>query len=355
MKKIGIITIIDNDNYGNRLQNYAVQETLKKFNKFEIETIKNDPRLNKEVSKLKYFLKWIKNILVKIKNMINRSLRKEKFIEFNRENIKFSQKRFNVFKKYNDYEYLIVGSDQVWNPFFYRLNDFELLNFATTAKKISFSASFGVSKLPEEYQEKTRKALSDFKKISVREDDGKEIIKKLGIKKQVEVLIDPTMMLTIEEWDKISRKPTQLKSKKYILNYFLGEMSEERKKEINRIAAKNECEVINILDKDSSFYQTGPSEFLFLEKHAFLVCTDSFHASVFAFLYDRPFLIFDREDKHISMNSRLETLIKKFQLKNRKFKGKITDENLNHNYTKAYQILEEERKKANDFLKKILN
>ena len=191
--------------------------------------------------------------------------------------------------------------------------------------------------------------------MSVREEQAKKIIKQINNKDDIEVLIDPTMMLTIEEWDKISRKPTQLKSKKYILNYFLGEMSEERKKEINRIAAKNECEVINILDKDSSFYQTGPSEFLFLEKHAFLVCTDSFHASVFAFLYDRPFLIFDREDKHISMNSRLETLIKKFQLKNRKFKGKITDENLNHNYTKAYQILEEERKKANDFLKKILN
>ena len=29
MKKIGIITINDYNNYGNRLQNYAVQEVLK--------------------------------------------------------------------------------------------------------------------------------------------------------------------------------------------------------------------------------------------------------------------------------------------------------------------------------------
>ena len=83
MKKIGIITIIDNNNYGNRLQNYAVQETLKKFNQYEIETIKNEPRLNKKVSKFKYFLKWIKSILANAKNMTNGSLRKEKFLEFN--------------------------------------------------------------------------------------------------------------------------------------------------------------------------------------------------------------------------------------------------------------------------------
>lgn len=355
MKKIGIITIIDNNNYGNRLQNYAVQETLKKFNQYEIETIKNEPRLNKKVSKFKYFLKWIKSILAKLKNMTNSSLRKEKFLEFNRENIKFSKKRFNVFKKYKDYEYFIVGSDQVWNPFFGRLRDFELLNFDTTAKKISFSASFGISKLPEEYIEETKKCLSDFKSISVREDDGEKIIKNMGIEKQVEVLVDPTMMLTTKEWDKVAKKPIQLKSKRYILNYFLGELSEERKKEINRIATENECEVINILDKSSPFYQTGPSEFLYLEKNAFLICTDSFHSCVFAILYNVPFLVFDREDKYEKMNSRIDTLLNKFKLENRKYRSNITKELLETNYQEAYDILKKEKEKADAFLNETLN
>lgn len=354
MKKIGIITIIDNNNYGNRLQNYAVQETLKKFNQYEIETIKNEPRLNKKVSKFKYFLKWIKSILANAKNMTNGSLRKEKFLEFNKENIKFSRKRFNVFKKYNDYECFIVGSDQVWNPFFSRLRDFELLNFTTTAKKISFSASFGISKLPEEYIEETKKCLSDFKNISVREDDGEKIIKSMGIKKQVEVLVDPTMMLTTKEWDKVAKKPIQLKSKRYILNYFLGELSEERKKEINRIATENECEVINILDKNSPFYQTGPSEFLYLEKNAFLICTDSFHSCVFAILFNVPFIVFDREDKNEKMNSRIDTLLRKLELNNRRYSGKISSNELEIDYTNSYKILEEERKKAINFLEKSL-
>lgn len=77
------------------------------------------------------------------------------------------------------------------------------------------------------------------------------------------------MLLTADEWDKVSRKPKMLKIDKFILNYFLGELSEKRKEEIQRIADENDCEVINILDKNSPFYECGPSEFLYLEKHAF--------------------------------------------------------------------------------------
>ena len=122
------------------------------------------------------------------------------------------------------------------------------------------------------------------------------------------------------------------------------------------MARENNCEIINILDKNSPFYQTGPSEFLYLEKNAFLICTDSFHSSVFAILYNRPFIVFEREQKGLeSMNSRIETLINKFNLKNRKFTGKITEENLQHDYTAAYEILEKERQKSNEFLKKALD
>ena len=70
---------------------------------------------------------------------------------------------------------------------------------------------------------------------------------------------------------------------------------------------------------------------------------------------DRPFIVFDREEKIVSMNSRIETLISKFNLKNRKFEGKITIENLNHDYSEAYKILELEREKANNFLEKALD
>ena len=348
-KEIGIVTIIDNNNYGNRLQNYALSYFCEK--KYEIKTI---TLLNKHYLNDRKFLciRIIKNFIKK-ENTIDLA-RKEAFDKFN-ENIHFSKKTINCFSNLNKYDYLIVGSDQVWNPYIRRLRDVDVLKGTLKHKRISYAASFGVSDIKKDASRKIKKEIKRFKAISVREDIGKKIIENITNRNDIEVLIDPTMLLTAEEWDKVSKKPKMLKTDKYILNYFLGEMSEERKNEIDRIANENGCEVINILDKNSPYYQTGPSEFLYLEKNAFLICTDSFHSSVFAILYNRPFIVFDREDKEQKMNSRIETLINKFNLKNRTYEGKITKENLEHNYTEAYKILEREREKSKKFLEKALS
>lgn len=139
------------------------------------------------------------------------------------------------------------------------------------------------------------------------------------------------------------------------MNYFLGELSEKRRKDIERIAKENNCEIINILDRNSPFYQTGPSEFLYLEKNAFMVCTDSFHSCIFAILYNRPFVVFDREGVNVKMNSRLDTLLKKFKLEDRWYKDEITEDYLKVDYKDAYKILEEERKKSIKFLRQALD
>ena len=194
--------------------------------------------------------------------------------------------------------------------------------------------------------------------MSVREDRGKEIVEELTGRKDAEVLIDPTMLLTREEWDLVAKKPNNLKNnKKYIFNYFLGNLSSQRKEEIYKIAKEYDCFIINFLDPNDPFYMCGPSEFLYLEKNAFLICTDSFHSSVFAILYDRPFVVFKREQFGMeNMGSRLDTLIDKFKLKNRRYNEKnITFENLNHDYSEAYKILSIERKKSDAFLKNALN
>lgn len=347
---VGIVTINDNDNYGNRLQNYAVQNTIKN-KKYTPETIKNDGYSN---TKDLYLLRLLKNINFKGTYSDNPN-RAKNFKEFNKY-IQFSTKKVTPYSKVNNFDYIIVGSDQVWNPMIGRLRDVDLLTFVPSKKRISFSASFAVNDIPNKLKSKVAKELSKFKAISVREDRGKEIVEELTGRKDVEVLVDPTMLLTSEEWDKVSKKPTMLKTDKYILNYFLGELSEERKKEINRVAKENNCEVINILDKNSPFYECGPSEFLYLEKHAFLICTDSFHSSVFAILYNKPFLVFDREQKNlVSMNSRLDTLLSKFKLENKKCNGKITKKDLTCDYKEAYKILEKERIKADKFLRKALD
>ena len=355
MKKIAIITIIDYSNYGNRLQNYALQIILLK-NKFQVETIQNlDGIYNKN------YYRIVKRKLGDIVKKFSSNPINKKYISLINFSKNISKSKNLIDKNHIDknityfYDYFIVGSDQVWNPNFGRLSDVDLLSFVEPSKRISFSASFGISKLPKQYHEKAKKELSKFKAISVREDAGKKIIEDVVGRNDVEVLVDPTMLLTADEWDKVSKKPKMLKNDKFILNYFLGELSEQRKNEINRVAKENDCEVINILDKNSPFYECGPSEFLYLEKHAFLICTDSFHSSVFAILYNRPFIVFNREDNIVSMNSRLETLLSKFKLENRKYSGKITKNDLSCNYQESYKILDKEKEKSIKWLKKALD
>lgn len=362
--KFGIITINDNNNYGNRLQNYAVQEILKEYSP-KVITIKNKVNTNKENQYIIEKMKIVKGIIVNIKKLLKRKWqhnkieeeRSKRFQEFN-EYIQFSKGTitYHNAKKYvKNYDFFMVGSDQVWNPNFQRLSEIDLLTFSPKEKNIAFSASFGVSEIEEQKQQNCRNAFQNLKKISVREDAGKKIIEELTHRQDIEVLIDPTMMLNEEDWSKVAKKPKQLKSVKYILNYFLGKMPEERKREIDRIAAQNHCEVINILDRNSEFYGTGPSELLYLEKNAFLVCTDSFHACVFAILFNRPFIVFDRKENLKSMNSRIETLLSKFKLEERKGKDiQIDEKMLKWNYETTYQILEVEREKVRQFLNKAL-
>ena len=355
---IGIITINDDNNYGNRLQNYATQMFLRKLDLNPI-TIRNSIRLNKNQKDLKYFLKFVIEICENLEKKIIITKRRLRFKEFNK-NIKFNNKIINWYGNYkkisDSCDAFVVGSDQVWNPYG-RMSDVELLNF-TNKTKVAFAASLSISEFPNIDNEKIKNDLLKFSKISVREDAGKKIIEDLTGRKDIEVLIDPTMLLTANEWDCVSKKPKQLENfskRKYILNYFLGELSKNRKEEINRIAIENDCNIINMLDKNDPFYQTGPSEFLYLIKNAFLICTDSFHSSVFSILYNKPFIVFDREGNRMNMNSRIETLLTKFKLKDKKFIDHIKEENLICDYTEAYNILEKEREKAKAFLKKALN
>ena len=301
--------------------------------------------------------KILKKIIKKIKYQLfekkNDEKRKKAFTNFTKKyitNTDFVIKPDENKKDLNDkYDYFIVGSDQVWNPK-WRLNSNDLLKFADGNKRISFSASIGVNEIPKEREMELSEELKKFKNISVREDRAKEIIEKLTNRQDVEVLVDPTMLLTDKEWDKIAKKPEYEVPDKYILTYFLGGLSKERKKQITSFAKENKYEIIDVIDKKSLFYGIGPSEFLYLEKNASLICTDSFHSAVFAIIYNRPFLVFDREGGSTNMGSRLDTLLRKFDLNNSRYNGKITIECLKQDYTNSYKILDRERKKSIDFL-----
>ena len=357
MKKVAIVTIYDNNNYGNRLQNYATQEVMRKLN-FDATTLKNSYLLNKDCTNAKYIVQVIKFYVRYIQGYTKNFARRVRFNEFNK-NIKLSRKyvtKYNIKKLNGKFDFFVCGSDQVWNPEFRRMTKFDLLDFADNKKKVSFSASFGSSVLDDEYLNKAKKELKKFKAISVREEAGKKIAKELTKREDIEVLVDPTMLLKKDEWEQLEKKPKKLETgKKYILNYFLGEISKEKKDAIENFAKENGYEIINILDMKSSFYKTGPSEFLYLVHNAEIVFTDSFHACAFSILYNKPFYVIERVAKGMkNMNSRIDTLLNKMGLQNRKFES-VIETNCEDIYEEVNKKLNIEREKALSFMKNALD
>ena len=351
MKRVGIITINGNKNYGNRLQNYALTKYISDLD-CDVKTIWKKEKITKKIKKnIKKFI--ILSFPFLSKSKANALKREKYFVKFTNTYINNYYIESNKVSELDTvFDYYAIGSDQVWNPDTV-FNYFGMKIFNNKNTIFSYAPSLGLSQVSDEYTEQIKNNFTKekIKYLSVREDAGKSIIENATNRDDVQVLIDPTMLIEADDWKKLSKKPKNLKNEKFILCYFLGELSSERKNEIDRIAKEKDCEIINILDKKSPYYIAGPSEFLYLEENAQLICTDSFHSSVFAILFNRPFIIFEREQKNWKdMNSRLDTLITKFNLKNRKFEGKITKENLDHDYTDAYKILEKEREKSKLFI-----
>lgn len=347
MIKVCIVTIVSY-NFGNRLQNYALQETIKSLG-CNVKTLGR----GKVPSSKEYFILTLKRFVQKIIGTKGEC--------FNKFNKKIKMSRFYAdTERYPDclhkyYDFFIAGSDQVWNPYYSFVGSADMLAFARPEQKISYAASFGVSDIPQSKRVLYTKLLKDFKMLSVREKEGARIIRNLT-GREAEVLIDPTMMLNADEWRRVSKKSCgRKKNEKYILKYFLGKQANENTDYIKTIAEKKCYGIYELMDKSQpKIYKSGPAEFIDLIDHAELVCTDSFHACVFSILFDKPFLVFDRDGNGAGMGSRISTLLFTLGLE-RKMPGCVDEDNIfEHDYTNAYRRLEKERKKALDFLKRSL-
>jgi len=351
--KVGIVSIYDDNNLGNRLQNYALQEKLMERG-HKTQTLWNAFRVEpwwQRIKRKSYFVRM--PLLRKIQGKAKQA----ELVRFNIRHIRLSKNCYWFNEDnlklhcYDQCQLYCSGSDQIWNPHFGRMGMFNYLGFAERGRTFSYAASFGVDEIPEEYVENVRKGLNHIKFISVREDAGKRIVEELTGRTDVQVLVDPTMLLTPDQWDTVSEKPKAKLPEKYLLTYFLGDVSQKRRKAIEAKATELGFETIWLMDKNSPFYAIGPGHFVYLIKHAQMVCTDSFHGSVFSFLYDRPLAIFDRQGAEENMSSRLETLAAKFGLHDNMVQNESLETvPVETDYSQGYLALEEERKKSKAFL-----
>ena len=249
-----------------------------------------------------------------------------------------------------DNDCLIVGSDQVWNPSYLKNTPY-LLDGYDDCKRISYAASVGVDSLTKEQANSFEKALKHYRAISVREQSAKDFLQPLT-NTDIKVVLDPTLLLDRATYEQIEKRPKDIgENESYVLCYILGD--ENGKVAINEFATQNKCRIIMFSDKTGSNY--GVEEFLYLIHHAKLICTDSFHACVFSFIFERPFVVFKRKGKSNRMYSRLEHFLKVFRLGGREFNSdSITEKNLLVDYTVGKRILEQKREKSTEFLRKAL-
>lgn len=311
--KVGIVTITELDNFGNRLQNYALQSVLRSLGA-EVETLPNYITYRHRrnlTSKANRFLRGC----LKHDGRKAEVVKQLRFEAFDRKNFRFSRDcseiNFISPEAGRHFDCFVAGSDQIWNPHFSFNFDFNFLTFAPPEKRVAYAASFGVDAVPEEKQERFAAYLNGMRAISTREYAGSDIVHALT-GKACQVMPDPTLLLSPSQWQSLEKKPRWHSAENYILVYHLGTKENQQSVVSQLLDAHPEyrgCGIVNIGDPENvRTFSITPDEFLYLLHHAQLMVTDSFHGTVFSLLFGTPVYYTKRVDNYVSMNSRVQSL-----------------------------------------------
>jgi hypothetical protein len=378
MKKIGIITILNVNNYGAELQAFALQFYLRQLG-HEVEIInylyyknpnfkstkKSAPFVElKTKQKLKEFLFPYFNNVKSLPFYKDKKKRDVKFRDFHQEHSKVSRPYDSIEKLYSaslDYDVYISGSDQIWNPHTNTNITPYFLDFAPKNKlKIAYASSFGVENIPEKYHYIYKKHLSKFDNIAVREKSGVEIVKKI-LNRRIQWVVDPTFLLSKNGWKEIAIQPKFKES--YLLLYVLTD-SEYITRTAEVIAKNLGLKIVRICKNASkedkgdhilNIIDAGPKEFLGWFMNSSFVLTTSFHGTCFALNFEKSFFSILKNKK--ANNSRQIDLLTEVGLENRiKYVNdeiKVDDLLIDFNFVTVR--LQEKVRSSKIYLKEVLN
>lgn len=372
-KKIGIITYHASHNCGSMMQSYALQTILNKLG-YENEIIDFQNAGQKDMYAVVHKRKGIKSF---IKNFILFPHRKEiKKQWINYEN--FKNKTFNLskdkyhtsedLKKTNDlYDTFISGADQIWNITIKDSDDSYFLNFAEDNKnKIAYAPSFGAKNILEnsDNPDKYANYLKSYNHLSIRENNGKKWIKDL-IGKDVEVVLDPTLLLPKEDYDKIL-EPANINFK-YIF-YYAPVYKKHIDKFVKKLSKKYKLPVIvwnsreyymkaEYLNKFIKADKQSPAVYLDLIKNAELVITTSFHGTIFSTMYGKKFWTMKNGNMY-NTDDRVITLMEQLGLTDRLIEPNFAEEKdyfSEVDYTTYKNNLEKLQEKSINYLKESID
>lgn len=370
MKKIEIVTLHRVKNYGSVLQAYATQEFIKKLG-YNTEIIDFYPERYTKTGMLKRIKnqnKYLKKsrllrCIARLVILPSYKIRFKTFEAFLNNHLDVTPNTYYSLDEINanlpQGDIYLTGSDQVWNSGWNGGIDkvmFLDFNNIENKKKIAYAASFGKSQLEDWEKDDTKKLLEKYDNISLREKSGVKICEDLGIKNTINV-VDPTLLLTGEDWSKIASN--KFESEDYILVYNLN-----RNKKIDNYA-KNLSKKTGLKIKYLSyqlheFYKTGKmycnpkvEDFLGLIKNAKYVISDSFHATAFSVNFNTEFVIV-YPGKY---STRLQSILQILGLENRVAKDEndmsVIDNTID--FESVNKKLIAERKKSIEWLKQVLN
>ena len=383
--KIGILTQRLHSNYGGLLQNYALHKVLKD-NGHTALTIDWKPGSRN--------LKWYLSVgglyilhailpsmfekpslgytLTKEEDaIITKHMRyfREKYLPHTR--IMKSSKDFKKCHKEYAFEGYVVGSDQCWRPCYNAFLSSMFLDFVQDkqVKRIAYAASFGTDKW-EFTPQQTAVCVPLAKKfdmVSVREDSGVKLCKEhLGVD-AVHVL-DPTMLLTKEEYIQLIEKEKEPKSNGTLFNYILD--PDARKSAfIQKVAKAKGLKAFQVLPKYQTETRTkddvknriedcvfpGVTTWLRAFMDAEMTIVDSFHGMVFSIIFNKPFWAIGNVSRGMS---RFTSLLKVFHLENRLLDASgLDDVDLSQSidWESVNEILKEKQKECKLLLLNSLN
>lgn len=360
--RIGLITLHRVYNYGSVLQTFATQSVFEELG-HEVQVI--DYITQQRTMKRIFFTQStngaLKGAAYRIAKVFSLLL-KEMTFGF------FVRKKLNLTKKYITADDLqadppqadiyVTGSDQTWNSTYNEGVDrgFYLDFVPEDARRIAYVASFGKKELAADETELTKKYIDRYTALSVRENTAVEILSKLGRDDAIQ-LIDPTLMLKKEKWIRLASK--RLVKEPYLILMLLYNEDNHATEYARRIADEKGLKLIKISWEmikpamvDRLFTHRSPADFLSLFYHADFVVTNSFHGLAFSINLGKQFIVVPRNE----FNSRIESLLLLTGLKDRMVSSfeqlKICQETIQ--YDQVEKMLEEERGKAYEFLRKNL-
>lgn len=360
--KAAIITLHRVYNYGSALQAYATQVVFEKQG-YDVQIIdyvtaqRTKARILR-TSSAREPLSSGKKLLYRGARVISILLKELTFGTFVRKNLHLTRKYITADDLKVDppqADLYVTGSDQTWNSQYNEgVDEGFFLAFVPKGKeKVSFAASFGMTRLEAEEIEQTAPLIAEYKRISVREASGLEVLRQLGRVDGVQ-LIDPTLQLTKDEWMRLASR--RLVGEPYLVLMLLYNEDNHATEYARRIADKKGLKLVKIsweMKKpplvDQLFTHRSPADFLSLFAHADFVVTNSFHGLAFSINLERDFVVVPRNE----FNSRIESLLGLTGLTERLVSAEeaaLAEAEQRIDYKKVNALLEGERQKAKEYI-----